>query len=1169
MENDSRNTILVIEDEAPVRMSIKAYLEDHGYKVIEAENGRVGLEVFWRESLDLILVDLRMPEVDGLEVLASVAAESPDIPTIVVSGTGVIRDAVEALRLGAWDYVLKPIADMDVLLHAVQKTLERSKLLIDNKMHRERLEQLVKERTLKLEMEIEERKRTQEKLIESEEKFRDFLNNLGDVAYETDLKGNITYTNKKAEELSGILLEDIIGNPFLPLFTEESQKTAAEVYQQTLNGESPEYELTLNNGRIGHFKQEPRTDNNGHVIGVFGIARDITERKKAEEALKASERNYREIFNASNEAIFVHDMETGAILDVNQTMCEMFGYTHEEAVNFGVGDLSQGKPPYTTDHARQLVRKAVEEGPQRFEWRAKRKNGELFWDETNLKHAIIGGRDRILAFVSDITERKLIEEELLKEKNFSDWVLNSLPGVFYLFDEQGKFIRWNNNLEEVTGYTAAEIRDMQPTDFFVGQEKDLIEETIRETFAMGEAYVEAGLVTKSKRKVPYYFTGFQIMMNDKKYVLGVGVDISSQKQAENALKRSEEKYRLLVENQTDLVVKTDLEGRFLFVSPSYCRMFGKTEEELLGKNFLPLVHEDDLENTLKAMESLYEFPHTAYMEQRAYTKDGWRWLAWADTAVLDETGNVVAIHGVGRDITMRKMAEEALEREKERFQTLSEESPFGVSLVGEDGKYKYINPKFVDIFGYTLDDIPDSQTWFEKAYPDANDRRQVISMWEDDLKGAKIGEPRPCIYSVTCKNGSKKTIHFRPVTLKTDERFVIYEDVTEQTRLEDQFRQAQKMEAIGTLAGGIAHDFNNILGAIIGYTGMIDMFDVPEESPIKAKLNEVLKAAHRAKDLVAQILTFSRQTEQERKPVQLNYIVKEALKFLRASLPTTIEIRQHVENEEFITMADPTQMHQVLMNLCTNAAHAMLETGGGLEVTLSALDLDVKSAERFVDLFPGCYLKLTVSDTGHGMMPEIMERIFDPFFTTKKSGEGTGMGLAVVHGIVKSHGGEITVDSDLGRGTTFQVVLPRIEMAAVEPDDENAPSMPTGTERILFVDDEKSLVKVVQHILHRLGYDVTAKTSSREALELFRSQPERFDLVITDQTMPYMTGIELAREMMQIRPDIPVILCTGFSETATPERVEAAGICELINKPLDPSTLAVAVRRVLDHGIDD
>ena len=388
-------------------------------------------------------------------------------------------------------------------------------------------------------------------------------------------------------------------------------------------------------------------------------------------------------------------------------------------------------------------------------------------------------------------------------------------------------------------------------------------------------------------------------------------------------------------------------------------------------------------------------------------------------------------------------------------------------------------------------------------------------------------------------------------------------EIAEQERLalEKQLFRAQKMEAIGTLAGGIAHDFNNILGAVIGYAE-ITLFGL-SDSPWRSKLERIIKICERAKDLVQQILTFSRHSDQELKPVQPAILIKESLKLLRSSLPSTIEIRQDITATTSTILADPTRIHQIMMNICTNAAHAMRETGGILEVSVKKRDICEEDVSPDFQLEPGPYIVLTVKDTGKGIPLDIQHRIFEPFFTTKRPGEGTGLGLSVVYGILKNYRGTVTVDSFPGKGATFQVFLPRI--------DEDIPSvreekeiLPGGSERILFVDDETVLVEMGQEMLQTLGYQVTGIRSSLEALERFRNKPSLFDLIITDMTMPQMTGIDLSRQILQIRSGFPIILCTGYSEIITEDKARQLGIREFIMKPLFMKDLALAIRRVLD-----
>lgn len=385
------------------------------------------------------------------------------------------------------------------------------------------------------------------------------------------------------------------------------------------------------------------------------------------------------------------------------------------------------------------------------------------------------------------------------------------------------------------------------------------------------------------------------------------------------------------------------------------------------------------------------------------------------------------------------------------------------------------------------------------------------------------------------------------------------------SQLEVRLQQAQKMESLGTLAGGIAHDFNNILGAIIGYAEMAQD-GTPLGSSASNNLSKVLEASHRASGLVKQILAFSRQADSELISLQPAHVINEAIELLRPTLPSTIVIKRKINTTKFI-IADPSQMHQILMNLCINAFHAMEQTGGIIDITL--VDC-VRSEEDLLDIpeiKPGKFVMLSVGDSGQGIAPEVTAKIFDPYFTTKEIGKGTGMGLAIIHGIVTKYNGYITCDSELGKGSVFSIFFPAIEQEAGAVQEKvMTGDLPTGIERILFIDDEEMLVDIGKETLTRLGYEVTVRTSSLEALDIFQDQPDQFDLIITDQTMPGITGLELARRIRLIRPDIPIILCTGYSTVIDKDLARTCGITRFAMKPLAKKDIAVLVRKVLDES---
>lgn len=385
----------------------------------------------------------------------------------------------------------------------------------------------------------------------------------------------------------------------------------------------------------------------------------------------------------------------------------------------------------------------------------------------------------------------------------------------------------------------------------------------------------------------------------------------------------------------------------------------------------------------------------------------------------------------------------------------------------------------------------------------------------------------------------------------------------EKEALEKKLYQAKKMEEIGTFAGGIAHDFNNILSAILGYTDLAKRLIPVEFTEVRSDLDQVVRAGHRARDLVKQILTFSRQSENIRYVLNPSPIVKEAIKLLRASIPTNIEINHAIDPNCGNIFAEPTQINQIVMNLCTNAFHAMEETGGVLTITLSPINCIDAICQDAPDLAPGSYVRLRVIDTGVGIKAEEKINIFNPYFTTKEFGKGTGLGLAIVHGIVKSYNGTILVESTLGRGTTFTIYLPTVSEEAWK-ESEVEELLLTGNERVLFVDDDEVLADMGKNMLERLGYSVTVRKSSPKALETFRATPDQFDLVFTDQTMPDMTGMDLAQEILRIRPEIPIILCTGYSSRISEEKAVAMGIREFAMKPLVQKDIAQLIRKVLD-----
>ena len=509
----------------------------------------------------------------------------------------------------------------------------------------------------------------------------------------------------------------------------------------------------------------------------------------------------------------------------------------------------------------------------------------------------------------------------------------------------------------------------------------------------------------------------------------------------------------------------------------------------------------------------------------------------------------------------RLRVEENLRKASDELSHLAaavEQASESVIIADREAVIWYANPAFEVINGFGRPEA------LGKSYLDFVSDRPLQSQIRDALRHGRECQGR---LRRIRKDGAERDLTIAVSPVKDAEGkalnfLAIERDVTEEIRLQQITRQQQKMEALGTLAGGIAHDFNNILTAIMINTEMA-LYDAEKKAAVPDYLPAVLEAANRGKELVKQVLAFSRKREQELRAVKLSPVIREALGFLRASLPKTIEIRSSISTKFDVAMADATQVHQVLINLGSNAAHAMRERAGVLEVSLSPVEVDARLAARDPDLKPGPYVRLTVKDTGTGIPPEVLPKIFDPFFTTKPPEEGTGMGLSVVHGIVKSLDGTITVETEMGKGTTFSVFLPRV-LEDVEQGRAALGPIAGGNERILVVDDEALQAQTLQIMLERLGYRVVAESESLKALEVFRSDPGAFDLVLTDQEMPRFSGAKLAEAVLRLRPDIPVILCTGYSETVDEETAKALGIRLFLMKPYSVRELAEAARAAID-----
>ncbi len=674
-------------------------------------------------------------------------------------------------------------------------------------------------------------------------------------------------------------------------------------------------------------------------------------------------------------------------------------------------------------------------------------------------------------------------------------------------------------------------------------------------------------------------------------------------EAEAVLGESERRFREMLENVELVAVTVDNKGAITFCNNYLLRLTGWRREEVQGKDWF-VIFAPNTEVRRKAyFENVGSKGVPRHFENQIKTRDGeLREIVWSATMLRDGAGNNIGTASIGDDVTDRNRAEKRLQVQHAVAAVLAEAGPLSAT-------YPRILEALCtglqwDFGGLWLVDrnakvLRCTEVWHPPAMElgklAAASRQTNFAagqglpgrVWADGQPAwrADVGQDPDCERRATAAElGLHGWIGF-PIALpkrilgvveffsgkiETPDEEILAALATigqqighfiERRQLEEQFRQAQKMEAIGTLSGGIAHDFNNILGAIIGYTELAKM-ELDKNSEVVENLDEVLNGANRAVELVRQILAFSRQQEHERKPIQLRHVVAEALKLLRATIPASIEFDVSLDTDVPTVLADATQIHQIVMNLGTNAWHAMKQHSGRLTVAIEDFEADSDCADANPGLQPGQYVRLSMSDTGSGMDPATLSRIFDPFFTTKAPGEGTGLGLAVVQGIMQTHEGAVTVYSHVGEGTTFHLYFPAYGEEEVHEESEVA-AVPSGNgERILYVDDELLLARVGKKILERLGYVVEIQTGPMEALEAVRKRPGAYDLVISDQMMPILPGVDLARLLLAIRPDLPIILVTGYTATLTPERVQAMGIRNLILKPISVAALGAAV-----HGV--
>ncbi len=907
----------------------------------------------------------------------------------------------------------------------------------------------------------------------SEEKYRRIAENISDVVWITDLNLKTTYVSRSVARLVGEPVASHVQRSMAEKFPPDSLDRIYRILAEELEKEK-DPDCDKNRFRLietQHYRADGSLiwiainvsgvrDEAGKLIGLQGVARDITERKEAEQAQERLQTRLSQAVGIARLGYWEYDFTTDCFI-FDDAFYNIF---HTTADRVGGYTLSpkQYAECFVHPEDRYMVaeenRKALEATDPSFHRQLEHRI--LYADGTvgyiTVNYFIVkderGRTIRTYGVNQDITERKRAEQALIDSERKWRNVLVNTPQIGIALDPRARIIFANAHFLKLTGWSEAEVIGQ---DWFAMFIPESIRDEIRQVFfdvvgnqdALGFMSYENDIVTRAGEARTIAWSN--VLTKDARGAIlditCLGVDLTERKRAEEKLRESEANYRLLVENQTDMVVKVDLDGRFLFVSPSYCRVFGKTEEELLGQTFMPLVHEEDREATAKAMEALFTPAHTAYMEQRALTADGWKWLSWVDTAVLDEEGKVKEIVGIGRDISRRKQAE------------------------------------------------------------------------------------------------------------------------AEREQLQAQLLQAQKMESVGRLAGGVAHDFNNMLGVILGYTDL-SLDEVDPSHPVHAHLQEIRKAAERSAGLTRQLLAFARKQTVVPKVLDLNDTVEGMLRMLRRLIGEDIELVWLPGARLWPVKIDPGQIDQILANLCVNARDAIAGVGR-VTIETGARVFEPSDCGGNPDCVGGHYVLLSVTDDGCGMDAETRAHLFEPFFTTKAVGQGTGLGLATVYGIVRQNNGFIDVSSEPGRGTTFRIHLPRFAAAweRQAPPDASA-VVARGSETVLLVEDEPTILSLGKTMLEMMGYRALAAATPAEAIRLATAHEGRIDLLITDVIMPTMNGRDLAEQLQRSLPGLKTLFMSGYTADIISQHAVLEEGVHFVQKPFTRQELGARVREVLDGG---
>ncbi len=900
---------------------------------------------------------------------------------------------------------------------------------------------------------------------------------------------------------------------------------------------------------------------------VTALSKELESAIQREKALKASESYYRAFFRHGMDGVVVLDPETFKPIAFNDQVCRQLGYSRDAFAQLRLPDIEAKE---TVEETQAHFQEVVKNGFDNFETRQCNRQGEKRHVHVSAQVIDIDERQVYHCIWRDITERKRAEEKLLREKLLMKTLLDSLPGIFYLYTYPAlRLIRWNKNHETLLGFGPGELKDRSILEWHAPEAKEAVLEAVDVVMQKGQNMIESALLTKDGGVIPFLMTGVKLELQGQQYLMGVGIDISERNRALEALRDSEKKYRLIAENTADLISIMDMNLHFTYVSPASMRLRGFTVEEAMAQTIEQVLTPESLRTAIAVFENemLLEASGTAdpdrtrILELEQYKKDGSTvWMEVSISFLRDKDGNAVEILAVTRDISDRKLNEIALRENEEKFRLTYRSSPDAVNINRlEDGMYVDINEGFTRGMGYTREAIIGRTSLEINIWNDPADRQKLVQGLQEK------GYYENLEAQFRRKDGSLITglMSARVISLKGVPHIIsITRDITESKLIASKLQQIQKFEAIGTLAGGIAHDFNNLLMGIQGRASLISM-DLDASHPHREQIQAIEEYIRSATNLTQQLLGLARGGKYEVKPVDINELVR-ASSDMFGRTRKEIRIHSKCQASPLVVEADRRQIEQVLLNMYINAWQAMPPNGGELYLETKLVTMDEASCKTH-QTKPGRYVKVSITDTGTGMSETIRLQIFDPFFTTKEKGRGTGLGLASAFGIIKNHGGMITVYSEVGHGTTFNIYLPVSDQDAHREVPVGG-ELIKGSATILLVDDEALIIDVARAMLERLGYRVVVCMEGQEAVKVITDMGDEIDLVILDMILPGMDGGTTFDCIRQIQPDMPVILSSGYAINGQADNIMRRGCNGFMQKPYNIAELSQKIRSVLDES---